>query len=276
MTRLRQKFIEDLEVRNYSPSTIRAYVRHVAVFAKYFSQSPDRLGRQQIHHYQLYLVRECKLATPTVSQIVAGLRFFYETTLGRKWISEQIPYPRHERRLPTVLSRAEVSVLLDTPRNLKAPRPVDDALRSRPARVRTRHSTTRRYRFAEKVHSRASRKKDAKTGKPCCPTGCWQPCVPTGKFRGPPSGYFPVRTRSGRSPRMPCGWCATKRPQKPSSPSTSVRTYCVIASPRTCWKTALICARSRCFSATGIWKQPPSIYTCLPRRRVRRAVPWIG
>jgi len=58
MTRLRQKFIEDLEIRNYSPSTIRAYVRHVAVFAKYFSQSPDRLGRQQIHHYQLYLLKD--------------------------------------------------------------------------------------------------------------------------------------------------------------------------------------------------------------------------
>ena len=102
MTRLRQKFIEDLEIRKYSPSTIRAYVRHVAALAQYFSQSPDRLNRQQIHHYQLYLVRQCQLATPTVSQIVAGLRFFYETTLPRKWISEQIPYPRHERRLPTV------------------------------------------------------------------------------------------------------------------------------------------------------------------------------
>ena len=119
MTRLRQKFIEDLEVRNYAASTIRAYVRHVAAFAQYFSQSPDRLGRQQIHRYQLYLVRECKLATPSLSQIVSGLRFFYETTLGRHWISERIPYPRHERRLPTVLSRAEVAVLLDTPRNLK-------------------------------------------------------------------------------------------------------------------------------------------------------------
>ena len=119
MTRLRQRFIEDLEVRNYSPSTIRAYVRHVAAFATYFSQSPERLGRQQIHRYQLYLLRERKLATPPVSQIVSGLRFFYATTLGRQWISEQIPYPRHERRLPGVLSRAEVDVLLDTPRNLK-------------------------------------------------------------------------------------------------------------------------------------------------------------
>ena len=86
----------------------------MAAFAQYFSQSPDRLGRQQIHRYQLYLVRECKFATPTLSQIVSGLRFFYETTLGRHWISERIPYPRHERRLPTVLSRAEVAVLLDT------------------------------------------------------------------------------------------------------------------------------------------------------------------
>ena len=119
MTRLRQKFIEDLEVRNYAASTIRAYVRHVAAFAQYFSRSPDRLGRQQIHRYQLYLVRERKLATPSLSQIVSGLRFFYETTLGRPWVSERIPYPRHERRLPTVLSRAEVAVLLDTPRNLK-------------------------------------------------------------------------------------------------------------------------------------------------------------
>ena len=115
MTRLRQKFIEDLEVRNYAASTIRAYVRHVAALAQYFSQSPGRLGRQQIHHYQLYLVRECKLATPSLSQIVSGLRFFYETTLGRPWVSERIPYPRHERHLPTVLSRAEVTVTASWP-----------------------------------------------------------------------------------------------------------------------------------------------------------------
>ncbi len=119
MTRLRQKFIEDLEIRNYVPSTIRAYVRHVAAFAAYYSQPPDQLGPDQIHHYQLYLFRERELAPGTIAQIVSGLRFFYETTLGRPWVSGRIPYPRRERRLPVVLSRAEVAVLLDALRNLK-------------------------------------------------------------------------------------------------------------------------------------------------------------
>ena len=119
MTRLRQKFIEDLEVRHYAPSTIRAYVRAVAAFSQYCSPSPDQLGPEQIHRYQLYLVRERKLAATTFAQIVSGLRFFDETTLGRKWVSERIPHPRRERRLPTVLSRVAVAALLDAPRNLK-------------------------------------------------------------------------------------------------------------------------------------------------------------
>ena len=44
MTILRQRMIEDLTIRNYSPRTIEIYVERVAKFAEYFSQSPDRLG----------------------------------------------------------------------------------------------------------------------------------------------------------------------------------------------------------------------------------------
>ncbi len=119
MTRLREKFIEDLEVRNCAASTIHAYVRHVAAFAAHYSRPPDQLGPDQIHRYQLYLFRERKLAPGTIAQIVSGLRFFYETTLGRPWVSQRIPYPRRERRLPVVLSRGEVAVLLDALHNLK-------------------------------------------------------------------------------------------------------------------------------------------------------------
>jgi site-specific recombinase XerD len=107
MTRLRQKFIEDL------------YVRHVAAFAAHYSRSPERLGPEQIRRYQLHLVRERRLAAPTIAQVVSGLRFFYETTLGRPWISKHIRYPRRERRLPAVLSRAEAAALLAAPGNHK-------------------------------------------------------------------------------------------------------------------------------------------------------------
>ena len=119
MTRLRQKLIEDLEVRRYARTTIQAYVRAVAVFAEHFDRSPDRLGAEHARRYQLHLIHERKLAPATFIQIVAGLRFFYETTLGRPWVAERIPYPRQERRLPTVLSRVETAALLDALDNLK-------------------------------------------------------------------------------------------------------------------------------------------------------------
>ena len=41
MTPLRQRMLEDLQRRNYSPKTIRLYLRHVAKSAKHFHRSPD-------------------------------------------------------------------------------------------------------------------------------------------------------------------------------------------------------------------------------------------
>lgn len=119
MTPLRKRMIQDLRLRNYSPKTIEAYTHCVAAFAKHFGKSPQQLGPPHIREYQIFLVEEKKVAWGTFNQIVCALRFFYRITLGKEDIIEQIPFPRKEKRLPVVLSTAELAAFFKAVGNLK-------------------------------------------------------------------------------------------------------------------------------------------------------------
>src|SRR5262249_43651968 len=66
MTTLRQRMVEELQRRNYSPATIRGYVLAIKQFADYFGKPPDRLGATHIQRFQWYLLQERKLAPLTV------------------------------------------------------------------------------------------------------------------------------------------------------------------------------------------------------------------
>ena len=120
MTQLRRRMLEELQRRNYSSQTIRLYLRHVAAFAQHFHRSPDQLGAEDIRRYQLFLIHEKKLAWSSYNQIVCALRFFYAKTLKRTFLLEDIPFPRHEERLPLILSQEEVARILTAPRHLKS------------------------------------------------------------------------------------------------------------------------------------------------------------
>ena len=118
MTPLRQRMLEDLQIRNYAPTTIAAYIRGVAQFAKHFGKPPDQLGAEHIREYQLFLIKQKGVSLPLYIQVVAGLRFFYTHTLNRQIAIEHIPLPRYQRKLPVILSRQEVKAVLEAPKNL--------------------------------------------------------------------------------------------------------------------------------------------------------------
>ena len=107
MTPLRRRMIEDMTIRNMSPSTQKIYVRAVANFSIYHRCSPDKLSSEDVRDYQLHLIARGLKAT-SINPIMGALRFFYGMTLGQKHISEQIPYARKEDTLPAVLARDEV------------------------------------------------------------------------------------------------------------------------------------------------------------------------
>ena len=109
MTPLRQRMLGDMQVRNLSPHTQRAYIENVARFARHFGRSPAELGPEEIRTYQVYLIRERKLAPSSLEIAVCALRFLYKVTLKKPWsFDDQIPAPKKPRLLPVVLSPDEV------------------------------------------------------------------------------------------------------------------------------------------------------------------------
>ena len=115
VTPLRQRFVDDLRVRNYSPRTIAAYVAGVAKFAKHCGRSPDLLGAEDVRTFQLHLI-ERQVSWSTINQVVCALRFFFGTTLGRSDYLPLLPYGKKPKRLPCVLSAEEVARLLEAAR----------------------------------------------------------------------------------------------------------------------------------------------------------------
>jgi len=115
MTPLRQRFIDDMRVRNYSPRTIETYVRCVACFAKHFGRSPELLGSEEIRSYQLHLINH-KASWTAFNQTVCALRFLYATTLNRCEQMPRIPYGKKPKSLPCVLSPEEVASLFTAAR----------------------------------------------------------------------------------------------------------------------------------------------------------------
>jgi site-specific recombinase XerD len=108
MTPLRQRFLEDLRLRNYSPRTLECYVAAVAHFARHCGRSPELLGAEDIRHYQLHLLQEKHASWSRFNQTVCALRFLYRVTLGRPDVVTMIPFGKRPKTLPAVLSRAEV------------------------------------------------------------------------------------------------------------------------------------------------------------------------
>jgi len=116
---LRRRMVEDMTVRNLSPATQQSYLSAVSKFSRYFGRSPDRLGLEDVHAFQVHLVAT-GISWPGLNQIVCALRFFYGVTLGQATVPERIAYAREPSKLPVVLGADEVVRFLEAIPSLKS------------------------------------------------------------------------------------------------------------------------------------------------------------
>jgi len=106
--------LEELQRRNYSPSTIRPYLFAVEDFARYFGKSPDQLSQEHLRQYQLHLVNDCKLAIGTIVGRLSAIRFFFVKVLRRPYREIDLVNPKRPERLPVILSEEEVALMIES------------------------------------------------------------------------------------------------------------------------------------------------------------------
>lgn len=119
MSILRQKMIQDMQLRRFSELTQKSYVHAVAGIAKHYRMSPDKITTSQLRDYILYLMHDRKLVWNSINQITAGLRFFFTATIDRHDLSDSIPPRKTPKHLPQILSRDELLSLFTSLRNQK-------------------------------------------------------------------------------------------------------------------------------------------------------------
>lgn len=112
MTPLRQRMLEDMQLRGFSARTQECYVAAVRQLADHYHRRPDELSEEDLRQYFLYLVNEKKVARATATIALCGIKFFYEQTLRQQWTTLQFVRPQRESKLPVVLSREEVRRIL--------------------------------------------------------------------------------------------------------------------------------------------------------------------
>jgi integrase/recombinase XerD len=108
MTPLRQRMLQDMQMRNFSCHTHEAYLRAVAKLAAFYKMSPDRLDLEQVRAFLAHLAGQ-QVSFGLFNQTRAALVFFYRVTLGRDWAFDRIGCQKRPKRLPVVLSQAEMA-----------------------------------------------------------------------------------------------------------------------------------------------------------------------
>lgn len=100
------KLIEEIKLRKYSYQTGKAYISVVKGFLK-----SGKTPRE-------FLLSYSTKSRSTMRSVYFALKFFYENVLNEKF-DEKLPLAKKDLKLPVVLSREEISKMIEVTNNIK-------------------------------------------------------------------------------------------------------------------------------------------------------------
>jgi integrase/recombinase XerD len=119
MATYKEQMQRDMVLRNLSPKTQSLYHRAARDLERHFSKPPDQLNVEDVKAFLHSIVTDRKLSQSSLKIHYSALRFLYETTLGKGWVIDRIPYPKTTRMIPHILSKGDIQRIFDATATLK-------------------------------------------------------------------------------------------------------------------------------------------------------------
>ena len=114
------QFINFLNYRRYSPNTIKTYTDALEVFFRFHkNKEPENLSVEDIIAFNTGYILRKNLSTSYQNQVINAIKLFYRNRFNRTMEVDYIQRPKREKRLPNVLSKAEIKAIIEAPTNLK-------------------------------------------------------------------------------------------------------------------------------------------------------------
>lgn len=110
---------EDIQLRGLSENTTVSYMLNARIFLEYCNRSVEQLNEHDIRKFLVYLIKEKEVKPQTVNLYSAAIRFLFAVTLNRTLNYLQIPRQKKRKTLPEVLTREEVTSIIDSCLNIK-------------------------------------------------------------------------------------------------------------------------------------------------------------
>ena len=108
MSQLSDRFQRDLNIRNYSPRTIRSYTLALRQIGRHTGKCPSQVSIPELKDYLDFQVKQGK-SWSTINVIISAVNLLYTETLGEPPILDRINRPKTPVKLPSVLSSEEVA-----------------------------------------------------------------------------------------------------------------------------------------------------------------------
>jgi integrase/recombinase XerD len=115
---LRLRLIEDMRIRKLAPKTQSSYILRVKKLADFMGHSPHTATAEDLRLFQQFLTDK-GTSRITINATITVLRFFFDVTVDNKNIVAKLSTVPIPRRLPVILSREDVSRLLEATQSLK-------------------------------------------------------------------------------------------------------------------------------------------------------------